>query len=336
MNKCIVLIAGMALALPGAGAQTLNGAGATFPFPVYERWFHSFHQLSPGRQVNYQSVGSGMGITQLTAGLVDFGASDMPMKDDQIAALKVHVLHFPTVLGSVAIVYNLPEVPQRGMRFTAEVLAGIFAGKITRWNDPRIASLNPGVAMPAREIIAVHRSDSSGTTFVFSDYLSKVVPEWGSSIGKGTTVSWPAGVSEKGSDGIAAQVKRSLGAIGYVELTYALENKLSYGSIRNSSGNFVRPEVASVTAAASSAARNMSPDFRVSITDAPGAGAYPISSYTWWLVPESFADAGKRKAMIALLRWMLTEGQKECTDPGYSPLPREVVQREEQQIQRIH
>jgi phosphate transport system substrate-binding protein len=337
MNNRVLRVA-VALAagayLPTASAQVLNAAGGTFPAPIYDQWFEEFGKAHANIPVNYQAIGSGAGIIQLTAGAVDFGASDMPLTDQQIAAMKVKPLHFPTVLGAVVPIYNLPGVSQ-DVRLTPEVLAGIFLGRITKWNDPRITSLNPGLRLPSLDIVAVHRSDSSGTTLVFTDYLSKTEPDWKRLIGSGASVNWKGGVAEKGSDSVAARVKQTAGGLGYVELTYALHNRLAYGLVRNSGGTFVKADTFSVTASAAAAAANMPADFRVSITDAPGRNAYPISTFTWFIVPDHIADPVKRKAIADLLQWVLTTGQRGCEALGYAPLPKEVVSKELKQIARL-
>src|SRR3989449_5586234 len=300
---------GFALALVGAGraAVLVNGAGATFPYPIYSKWFDEFHKRKPDVQISYQSIGSGGGRRQVTDGTVDFGASDGPMTDEQLAATKVPILHLPTVLGAVVPTFNLKGV--ESLRFTPETVAGIFLGKITRWDDPAIAQANPGVTLPAEAIVPVHRSDGSGTTYVFTDYLTKVSPEWAKSVGKGTAVNWPVGLGGKGNEGVTGLVKQTPNAIGYVELIYAVQNKLPYGDVRNRAGKFVPASLQSVSAAAAAAAASMPADFRVSITDATGADAYPIASFTWLLVPARIADANKGRALTQFLEWMLGEGQ---------------------------
>jgi phosphate transport system substrate-binding protein len=333
--KTLILAAAAALSLAGmAAAQSINAAGATFPYPIYSKWFEEFRQAHPSIQINYQSIGSGGGIQQLTAGTVDFGASDMPMKDEQIAALKIKPLHFPTVLGGIVPTYNIPGVTQ-DLKFTPETLAAIYLGKITRWNDPQLVKDNPGVKLPATDIVVVHRSDGSGTTFVFTDYLSKVSPQWKSDVGANTSVKWPTGNGQKGNEGVAGMVKQTPGSIGYVELIYAVQTHLGYGLLRNAAGVFLKADFNSVTAAAAGAAKNMPDDFRVSITNAPGKGAYPISSFTWLLIPSTIADGAKKKAIVEFLHWMLTTGQKDCAGLGYAPLPNEVVAKETKQIAMI-
>jgi phosphate transport system substrate-binding protein len=333
MAYSVAALAVFAGAFSGAvDAQILIGAGATFPYPVYARWFRDFRDTYPGMNVNYQSVGSGAGISQLMAGVVDFGASDMPMTDEQLAGMKTKVLHFPTVMGGVVPIYNIGSGDHQ-LKFTPAILADIFLGKLIRWDDPRIREINPGIDLPAETIQPVHRSDGSGTTFVFTDFLSRTVPEWKIKVGSGTTVKWPRGDGEKGSEGVSSRTRRSAGSIGYVELAYALQNGLAYGSVRNSAGAFVRADMKSVTAAAAGAA--IPEDFRVSITNAPGAGAYPISTFTWLLVPQTVADPVRKKAMLALLRWALTNGQAECTPLGYAPLPDDLVRKELRQVSSI-
>lgn len=313
-------------------AQTnVTGAGATFPNVIYTKWFDEYHKAHPEVQINYQSVGSGAGIRQVTEATVDFGASDGPMTDQQIADYKAKrgtdILHFPTVLGADVPVYNVPGVAT-GLKFTGETLAGIFLGKITKWNDPAIARSNPGVKLPAQDIVVVHRSDGSGTTYVWTDYLSKVSPEWSTKVGKATSVNWPVGLGGKGNEGVSGLVQQTTGAFGYVELIYAIQNKISYGLVKNSSGAFVNASLASVTAAAAGAAANMPEDFRVSITNAPGRDAYPISSFTWLLIPAKITDGAKRKAITDFLKWMLADGQTMTEPLLFAKLPKPVVAKE--------
>lgn len=331
-------LSALALVLTVAEAKVLiNAAGATFPYPIYGKWFDEFTKVDQDAQINYQSIGSGGGIRQFTEGTVDFGASDMPMTDEQIAAFKnkpFQPLHFPTVLGGLVPTYNIPGVSQ-DLKFTPDALAGIYLKKITKWNDPELVKANPGVKLPGNEIVVVHRSDGSGTTFVWTDYLSKVSPEWKSKVGANTSVSWPTGLGQKGNEGVAGAVKQTPNSIGYVELIYALQNKMDYGYVRNSAGAFLKADLASVTAAAAGAAQNMPADFRVSITNAPGKNAYPISSFTWLLIPSKIDDAAKKKAIVTFLHWMLADGQKYTGSLGYAPLPKEVVAKEEKQIALI-
>ncbi len=320
-----------------AGAQDpmlVNGAGATFPYPIYSKWFDEYHKLHPNIQINYQSIGSGGGIRQLLAGTVDFGASDGPMSDEQLAQAKVKVLHFPTVLGAAVPTYNIPGVSQE-LKFGPEALAGLFLGKITKWNDPEIAKANPGVNLPGNDIVVVHRSDGSGTTYIWTDYLSKVSEEWKNKVGKGTSVNWPVGLGGKGNEGVAGLIKQTPNSIGYVELIYAIQNKLPYGRVRNAAGDFVKADLASVTAAAAGAAKSMPDDFRVSITNPPSKTAYPIASFTWLLVPTQIADAKKREVITGFLRWMLNDGQKYAEPLAYAQLPKEVIEKELKAIAQI-
>jgi phosphate transport system substrate-binding protein len=322
----------LALAVSGFGQTLIIGAGATFPYPIYSKWFDEFDKLHPDVHINYQSIGSGGGIRQLEAGTVDFGASDQPMTDEQLKKQKTPVLHFPTVLGGVVPTYNIPGVNAE-LSFTAEALAGIFLGTVNKWNDPAIAKPNPGVKLPAADIVVVHRSDGSGTTFIWTDFLSKVSPEWKSKVGSSTSVQWPTGLGAKGNEGVSGLVKQTPNAIGYVELIYAVNNHMAYGRVRNSSGSFIKADLASVTAAASGA--TMPDDFRVSITNAPGKTAYPISSFTWLLVPTKMQDATKRKTLVEFLHWMLGPGQKMTEDLSYAPLPKSVVAKELKAIAQV-
>jgi phosphate transport system substrate-binding protein len=308
-----------------AQAQKLTGAGATFPYPIYSRWFSEYSAAHPGVQINYQSIGSGGGIRQMTAGLVDFGATDAPATDEQLAPSKTKLIHIPTVLGAVVPIFNVPGV--NNIRFSPDVLVGIFLGRITYWNDPRIARDNPDVRLPNLKIIVVHRSDGSGTTFIFTDYLSKISREWASGPGKGTSPSWPVGVGGKGNENVAGLVRQLPGSLGYVELIYALQNKINYGIVKNASGKFIRASIPSVTAAAASA-RQIPADYRVSITNAPGRDAYPISSFTWILVPARSADPAKGKVIRDLLSWIVKSGEGEAEGLSYAPLPKNLVQKE--------
>ena len=311
------------------GAQTMriNGAGATFPAPIYTKWFDEYHKLHPDVQINYQPIGSGGGIQQITHRTVFFGASDGPMTPDQLNAAPGKLLHFPTVLGGVVPQYNIPGFSGQ-LKFTGPVLADIYLGKITRWNDPAITKLNPGVSLPATDITVVHRSDGSGTTYIWCDYLSKVSPEYKKRVGVATSVNWPVGVGGKGSDGVSGLVSQTPGAIGYAELIYALQNNITFGSVQNASGKFLQASLATVTAAAAAAAKSMPADFRVSITNAPGDDAYPISSFTWLLLYQNPQDKAQSKVMVDFAKWMLTDGQKYCKDLGYAPLPQNVVDME--------
>jgi phosphate transport system substrate-binding protein len=310
-----------------SAAVQINGAGATFPYPIYSKWFAEYNKLHPDVQINYQSIGSGGGIRQVTNQTVFFGATDGPMTPEQLQTAPGKLLHFPTVLGAVVPVYNIPNVKTE-LKFSGAVLADIYLGKITKWNDPALARLNPGVTLPGSDITVVHRSDGSGTTYIWVDFLSKTSPEFKKRVGVNTSVNWPAGVGGKGNEGVAGLVTQAPGSIGYVELIYALQNKISYGSVQNTAGDFVKASVPSVTAAAAEAAKQMPLDFRVSITNAPGSGVYPISSFTWLLLYESPKDKAQAKAMVDFVRWALTDGQKYCGDLGYAPLPDAVVKLE--------
>jgi len=307
----------------GASAQNITAAGATFPYPIYNKWFTEYNQLHPNVKINYQSIGSGGGIKQTTEGTVDFGASDMPMKDQQLADAKIKVMHIPTVLGAVVPVYNIPGV-SKDLNFSGDVIAGIYLGTITKWNDPRLVKDNPGANLPDKEILPVYRSDGSGTTFIFTDYLSKVSPDWKSKVGSDTSVKWPAGVGAKGNEGVAGMVKQSPNSFGYVELIYALQNKMDYGLVKNAAGKFLKGSPEGVTAAAAAAAKTMPADYRVSITNAPGAASYPISSFTYLLIPLQFADSAKATAMKGFLTWMLAHGESEASSMDYAPLPVQV------------
>ncbi len=313
------------LAAPAFAQTTVNGAGATFPNPMYQKWFSEYHKAHPDIQFNYQSIGSGGGIRQVLAQTVDFGASDGPMTDEQLSQAKTKILHIPTVLGAVVPAYNVPGVSGE-LKFTSEALAGIFLGKITTWNDPAIAKANPGVNLPNQSIIVVHRSDGSGTTYIFTDYLSKVSSEWQNGPGKGTSVKWPVGLGGKGNEGVAGMIRQMQGGIGYIELIYAVQNKIDYGSVKNASGAFVKASLDSVTSAAASA-KSMPADFRVSITNAPGKDAYPISSFTWLLIPEKSKEAAKGKILADFLTWMVDDGQKMTADLTYAPLPGNVAEK---------
>ncbi len=322
----------LAAAAVGTAATLINGAGATFPYPIYSKWFDEYKKAT-GVQINYQSIGSGGGIRQVLEGTVDFGATDGPMSDEQMAQAKVPILHFPTVLGAVVATYNVAGVER--LRLSPETLAGIFLGKITTWNDPALAKDNPGVKLPADAIVPVHRSDGSGTTYVFVDYLSKVSPEWAKTVGKNTSVAWPVGLGGKGNEGVTGLVKQTPNALGYVELVYAVQNKLPYAEIRNRAGSFVTPTLESVTAAAAGAAGNMPDDFRVSITDAAAPDAYPIASFTWLLIPSTIGDADKGPHIVKFLGWMLEDGQKYTKPLGYAPLPDAVIAKERQAIAKV-
>lgn len=319
-------------------ALLINGAGATFPYPIYSKWFDVYHTKNPNIQFNYQSIGSGGGIKQITEGTVDFGASDGPMNDEQLKAFQdkrgTAILHFPAVLGADVPTYNLSGV-NGALNFTPDALAGIFLGKVTKWNDPAIASANKGANLPATDIVVVHRSDGSGTTYIWTDYLSKISDEWKTKVGKGTSVNWPVGLGGKGNEGVTGLIKQTPNSIGYVELIYAVQNSIPYGTVKNSSGAFVKADLVSVTAAAAGAAKSMPDDFRVSITDAPGKTAYPISSFTWLLIPQKFQDGAKRDAIKGFLKWMLNEGQDSVEALSYAKLPKEVVEKEKKAINNI-
>jgi phosphate transport system substrate-binding protein len=313
---------------------TINGAGATFPYPIYSKWFSDYNKVHPNIQINYQSIGSGGGIKQLISQTVFFGATDGPMTEEQLKSAPGPILHLPTVLGGVVPAYNLPNLPA-DLKFTGPTLADIYLGKVKKWNDPAIARTNPGVALPNLDITVVHRSEGSGTTYIWVDYLSKISPEFKKKVGVAASVNWPTGVGAKGNEGVSGMVRQTPGAIGYIELVYALQNKISFGAVQNSAGEFVRASLDSVTAAAASAAANMPPDFRVSITNAPGKGAYPISSFTWILMYQNPTDKQRAGVMVDFMKWALTDGQKEAPPLGYAPLPKEVVDREMQALQKI-
>jgi phosphate transport system substrate-binding protein len=315
-------------------AETINAAGATFPAPIYQKWFEDFHKAHADIQINYQAIGSGGGIRQLTEGTVDFGASDMPMTDEQLSKVtKSKVLHFPTVLGGIVPTYNVAGAAS--LKFSGDTLAGIYLGNIKKWNDAALKKDNPGVNLPNEDITVVHRSDGSGTSFVFSDYLSKVSPEWKMKVGANTSVNWPVGLGGKGNEGVAGLVKETPNSIGYVELIYAVQNKMEYGSMKNAAGNFVKADVTTVTEAAAGAAKDMPDDFRVSITNAPGKNAYPISSFTWLLIPDKIDDATKKKSIKDFLTWMMTTGQADAPALSYAPLPKPVVAKEQKQLALI-
>ena len=328
-------LAGFALA---QGALSITGAGATFPYPMYSKWFDEYHKKNPNVEINYQSIGSGGGIKQVTEGTVDFGATDGPMNDDQLKAYQDKhgsgILHFPTVLGAVVPTYNIPGVTT-ALNFTPEALAGIYLGKVTKWNDPLITGANKGVNLPGDDIIVVHRAESSGTTYVWTDFLSKVSEEWKTKIGKATAVKWPVGLGGQGNEGVTGTVKNTPDSIGYVELIYAESNKIPYGNVKNAAGVFVKASLGGVTAAAAGAAKAMPDDFRVSITNAPGKDAYPISSFTWLLIPAKFSDATKRDAIKGFVSWMLADGQNYAEALSYARLPKEVVAKEEKALSNI-
>ena len=350
MNKLTVIVSAVALTVACGGGSSgpvrppseatstgttqINGAGATLPYPIYSKWFSEYNKLHSNVQINYQSIGSGGGIRQLTERTVFFGASDQPMSDEMLAKAPGAILHFPTVLGAVVPIYNLDGV-STPIKFTGTLIADIFLGKVTKWNDAAIAKLNPGVPLPSGNITVAHRSDGSGTTFVFADYLSKVSPDWKQKVGANSALNWPVGVGGKGSEGVAGLVGQTPGSLGYVELVYALQNKISYGAVQNQSGEFIVPDVASVTAAAAGALPTMPKDFRVSITDSPGKGAYPISSFTWILLYEDPQDKNQARIMTDFMRWALNDGQSMAAALGYARLPEQLVPLEIEQLNRI-
>ena len=321
-------------ATPAAALIQINGAGATFPYPIYSKWFDEYNKKNQSVRINYQSIGSGGGIRQVSNETVFFGATDGPMTDEQLAAAPGKILHFPTVLGADVPVYNLPGVSGE-LKFTGSLLADIFLGKIKKWNDPAIAKVNTGVSLPATDITVVHRSDGSGTTYIWADFLSKVSPEWKTKVGVSTAVNWPAGVGGKGNEGVAGLVTQTPGSVGYVELIYALQNKIAFGAVENANGEFVKATTESVTLAAAAAAAQMPADFRVSITNAAGAGAYPVSSFTWLLLYEDPKDKAQSKAMVDFVKWALTDGQQFASQLGYAPLPADVVKQELAALERV-
>ncbi|HZU22528.1 MAG TPA: phosphate ABC transporter substrate-binding protein PstS [Terriglobales bacterium] len=338
MSRIIKLLICLAtLAASAAAATNLNGAGATFPNPIYQKWFSEYHHAHPDVQINYQSLGSGAGIRQLTEGTVDFGASDMPMKDEQLAEVKAKrgfdTFNIPTVLGAVVPAYNVPGI-STDLKFTGPLLADIYLGKIKKWDDPAIAKVNPGVKLPSVDIVVVHRSDASGTSFIFADYLSKVSPEWKDKVGANTALSWPTGMGQKGNEGVSGMIRQIDGAIGYIELIYALQNKIAFGAVQNADGKFVKGSLDSVTAAAASL-KDMPPDFRVSITNAGGANSYPISSFTYLLIPARWSDAGKRAAMVDFMTWVLRSGEGMAKDLDYAPLPKSVADKVRDRIKQV-
>jgi phosphate transport system substrate-binding protein len=338
MNRLTVaLVLAAAGGLAGAASAApiqINGAGATFPNPIYSKWFSEYNKVHPDIQINYQPIGSGGGIRQLTNQTVFFGATDGPMTNDQIQAAGARVLHLPTVLGAVVPVYEVPGLAAP-LRFSGPLLADIFLGKVTKWNDSAIAAENPGVSLPGADITVVHRSDGSGTSYIWADYLAKVSPDWSKRVGVATAVNWPVGVGGKGNEGVAGLVKQTPNSIGYVELIYALQNKIPYGAVKNAAGNYVQASIASVTAAAAATEGKMPPDFRVSITNAPGKDVYPIASFTWLLLYESAKDKARSQAMVDFVKWALSDGQRYANDLGYAPLPASVVKMELAALGRI-
>lgn len=334
MIRRLTVLLCLGLAIPAVCQTTLNGAGATFPYPIYSKWFSEYHKLHPDVQINYQSIGSGGGINQLKAGTVDFGASDMPLKDEMVKQIPVPFVQLPTVLGSVVPSYNISGFSGE-LKFTGEILAGIYSGKIANWNDKTIAKANPDAKLPDKPIIVIHRSDGSGTTFVWTDYLSKVSPERKSGVGSNTSVKWPVGLGGKGNEGVAGLIRQMDGAIGYVELIYALQNKIPFGTVQNAAGNFIKASLDATTQAAASAQFKPG-DFRVSITNAPGKDSYPISSFTYLLIPTQWKDANKGKIMVDFLHWMLSDGERMVEQLDYAPLPKSLLKMEQATIQQIH
>jgi phosphate transport system substrate-binding protein len=338
-KNAILLLAGTTLLAVAAFGETLiNGAGASFPYPIYSKWCSEYRKLRPDIQINYQSRGSGAGVQQVTAGTIDFGASDYILTDAQIKEFTEKrgsdILAFPTVLGAAVAAYNLPGVTA-SLNFSPEALAGIFLGKIKKWNDPELMKANPNVKLPASDIVVMYRAEASGTTFIWTDYLSKISKEWEMKVGRNASVSWPVGLGGQGSEGVTGQIRQTPNSIGYVELAYVLQNKMAYGKVKNAAGEFVEPNIVSVTAAAASAAKTIPEDFRVSITNAPGKGAYPISSFTWLLIPAKISDPAKKKALTDFLTWMLKNGQTIAPALNYAPLPEEVVAKETKAIAKI-
>jgi phosphate transport system substrate-binding protein len=335
-----ITVAGAVLFGAAQNATLVNGAGATFPAPIYTKWFDAYHKMFPMVQINYQAIGSGGGIKGATDGTVDFGASDGPMTDDQLKEYETKhgspILHFPTVLGGVVPIYNVPGVTG-DISFTPEALSGIFLGKITKWNDPELTKANPGLNLPAKDIVVVHRSDGSGTTYIWADYLAKVSPEWKTKVGVNTAINWPVGLGGKGSDGVTGLVKETPNSIGYVELTFALNNKVAYGKVRNSSGTFLKADLASVSAAAAAASKQMPEDFRVSITNGTGKDVYPIASFTWLLVPSKIQDPAKKKAIKDFVAWMIGDSGQTMVEPlSYAKLPKQVVDMEKKALAKIN
>ena len=334
MIRRIALLLSLAVAVPVLAQTTLNGAGATFPYPMYSKWFSEYHKAHPDVQINYQSIGSGGGIRQVLEGTVEFGASDGPMSDEQLSQAKVKILHIPTVLGAVVPAYNVPGVSGE-LHFSPPVIADICLGKITSWNDKAITRDNPDAKLPDKPIIVVHRSDGSGTNYIFTDYLSKVSPEWKERVGKGTSVKWPVGLGAKGNEGVAGMIRQMEGAFGYVELIYAAQNKIPYGAVKNAAGNWTKGSLEGATAAAGSV-KEMPADFRVSITNAPGKDAYPISSFTWLLIPTQSKDPGKGKILVDFLNWMLNDGERMTKELNYASLPENVAAKVREAFKQIH
>lgn len=333
MRRLLAFAFLLGLVATSSAQVNLNAAGATFPYPIYSKWFSEFHNAHSDIQINYQSIGSGGGIQQLKAGTVDFGASDMPLDDEKLKDMGKPIIQLPTVMGSVVPAYNVAGISGE-IKFTPEALAGIFLGQIKKWNDKALAEANPGVNLPDQDIVVVHRSDGSGTTFVWTDYLSKVSPEWKSGVGSSTSVKWPTGIGGKGNEQVAGLVRQQPGAIGYVELIYALQNNIPFGPVKNAAGNFVKASLQSTSAAAASV-KNMPDDFRISITNAEGKNAYPISSFTYLLIPTQWQDQTKKNAVVTFLNWMLDQGQSMVEPLNYAPLPKQVVQKEKAKIKEL-
>jgi phosphate transport system substrate-binding protein len=327
----LAIALGLSATPKGFGQMMINGAGATFPYPIYSKWFDEYAKVDPSVRFNYQSIGSGGGQKQILAQTVDFGASDGPMSDENLAKAPGKILHIPTVAGAVVITYNLPGNPT--LRFDAEAIAEIYLGHIKKWNDPKLTALNPTAKLPDQEILVVHRSDGSGTTFIFTDYLSKVSAEWKQKVGNNTSVNWPTGIGGKGNEGVAGQVKQTPGALGYVELIYAIQNKMPYADVKNSAGNFIKPTLESITAALATA--NIPDDFRFSMTNAPGKDAYPICGTTWLLVYQDQKDPAKGKKLVEFLKWAVTKGEGMAKSLDYAPLPENVQQRVLKRIDEI-
>jgi len=331
LSKIVGITIAFGLSASASAQMMINGAGATFPYPIYSKWFDEYAKVDPSVRFNYQSIGSGGGQKQIMAQTVDFGASDGPMSDDNLGKAPGKLLHIPTVAGAVVLTYNLPGSP--ALKLDGDTVAGIFLGQIKKWNDPKIAALNPGAKLPDQDIVVVRRSDGSGTTFIFTDYLSKVSGEWKQKVGNNTSVNWPAGIGGKGNEGVSGQVKQTPGAIGYVELIYALQNKMPFAELKNAGGQFVKPTIESVTAALSTA--NIPDDFRFSMTNAPGNDAYPITGATWLLVYQQQKDAAKGKKLVEFLKWALTKGEGMAKDLNYAPLPESIQQRVLKRIDEI-
>jgi phosphate transport system substrate-binding protein len=330
-TKLVGLAIALGLSANASAQMMINGAGATFPYPIYSKWFDEYTKVDPSVRFNYQSIGSGGGQKQIMAQTVDFGASDGPMSDENLSKAPGKLLHIPTVAGADVVAYNLPGNP--ALKFDADTIAGIFLGQIKKWNDPKIAATNPGVKLPDKDIVVVHRSDGSGTTFIFTDYLSKISPEWKQKVGTNTSVNWPTGIGGKGNEGVSGQVKQTPGALGYVELIYAVQNKMPYAEVKNSAGKFVKPSLESITAALATA--EIPDDFRFSITNSPGPDAYPISGATWLLVYEQQKDAAKGKKLVEFLKWAAKDGEKMATDLQYAPLPDNLQERVLKRIDEI-